>query len=568
MSPCEGRGKKGRERVNRKEEKETARNSHLRANLSSRSSRSSRISTLSSFLSFFPALLFFTLFFLVPIFAIARVSFTPGLLSRGVDPLTVLSAPANLRVLGWSLYQATLSTALTLLVGLPAAWAFARFRFAAQPLWRALATAPFVLPTVVVAAAFIALLGPALIGTLGAILLAHVFYNVSVVIRVVGAWWSSVDPQIEEAALVDGADAWARLRWVTLPLALPSIVAAAALIFLFTFSSFGVVLMLGGMQHATLEVSIYRQTAQLLRLDVAASLALLQMLVTLLLGALSTHLQNDALQENSGLDLRRAPRRPAEYALTFAVRAGITLLIGLPLTALVHRSLAADGDPLRYYAALSANVRGSFFFVPPSQAVLNSLAFAAATMLLVAALGLPLAYALARRSHTSRIGEVLLLLPVGTSAITLGLGFFVAFDRPPLDLRASPLLLPIAHTMIALPFFVRTLLPALRAFDVSLREAAAVEGASAWRIFCSIDMPLLAPTLAAAAVFAFSISLGEFGAALLLARPEFPTVPIAIFRYLGQPGALNYGQAMAMSTLLMLLTMAGALFIERLDSRR
>ncbi|MCX6018653.1 MAG: iron ABC transporter permease [Chloroflexi bacterium] len=480
----------------------------------------------------------------------------------------MLSAPANLRVLGWSLYQATLSTALTLLVGLPAAWAFARFRFAAQPLWRALATAPFVLPTVVVAAAFIALLGPALIGTLGAILLAHVFYNVSVVIRVVGAWWSSVDPQIEEAALVDGADAWARLRWVTLPLALPSIVAAAALIFLFTFSSFGVVLMLGGMQHATLEVSIYRQTAQLLRLDVAASLALLQMLVTLLLGALSTHLQNDALQENSGLDLRRAPRRPAEYALTFAVRAGITLLIGLPLTALVHRSLAADGDPLRYYAALSANVRGSFFFVPPSQAVLNSLAFAAATMLLVAALGLPLAYALARRSHTSRIGEVLLLLPVGTSAITLGLGFFVAFDRPPLDLRASPLLLPIAHTMIALPFFVRTLLPALRAFDVSLREAAAVEGASAWRIFCSIDMPLLAPTLAAAAVFAFSISLGEFGAALLLARPEFPTVPIAIFRYLGQPGALNYGQAMAMSTLLMLLTMAGALFIERLDSRR
>ena len=122
--------------------------------------------------------------------------------------------------------------------------------------------------------------------------------------------------------------------------------------------------------------------------------------------------------------------------------------------------------------------------------------------------------------------------------------------------------------MIALPFFVRTLLPALRTLDPTLREAASVEGASSSRIFFFVDVPLLAPTLAAAAVFAFSISLGEFGASLLLSRPEFPTVPVAIFRYLGQPGALNYGQAMAMSTILMLMTMAGALLIEQLSAAR
>jgi len=147
----------------------------------------------------------------------------------------------------------------------------------------------------------------------------------------------------------------------------------------------------------------------------------------------------------------------------------------------------------------------------------------------------------------------------------------VAFDRPPFDLRASPVLLPIAHTMIALPFFVRTLLPALRALDPLLREAAAVDGASKLRILTSVDLPLLAPTLAAAAVFAFSISLGEFGASLLLSRPDTPTVTVAIYRFLGQPGMLNYGQSMAMSTLLMLLTMVGAMTIEgytRTDERR
>jgi len=508
-------------------------------------------------------LVFLALFYVFPIASIVSESFTPGLLSRGADPLTVISDPANLRVLGWSTLQAALSTALTLLVGLPLAWVFARYRFAAQRLWRALATAPFVLPAVVVAAAFHALLGPALLGSLGVVLLAHVFYNVSVVVRVVGAWWAGVDPQIEEAALVDGADAWARFRWVTLPLALPSIAAAAALVFLFCFGSFGVVLMLGGIRHATLEVAIYQQTAFLLRFDVATSLALLQMAVTVLLGALVERLQGGAPQEQSGADLRRAPRRAFDHAAALGARVVFVLLIGLPLGALVLRSLSFDGDLLRYYAALGTNPTGSLFHMPPLQAIGNSLLYALATMLLAAAFGLSLAYALARRTHAARIGEALLLLPVGTSAVTLGLGFFVAFDWPPLDLRASPLLLPIAHTMIALPFFVRALLPALRALDPALREAAAVEGASNLRAFLAVDAPLLAPTFVAAAVFAFSISLGEFGASLLLSRPEFPTVSMAIYRYLGQPGALNYGQAMAMSTLLMLTTMGGALVIER-----
>jgi thiamine transport system permease protein len=490
------------------------------------------------------------------------MSFTPGLLSQGVDLPTVWADPSTLRILGWSLMQAAASTALTLLVGLPLAWTFARLHFAGQPLWRAATTAPFVLPAVVVAAAFLALFGPSFTGTLAAILLAHVFYNVSVVVRVVGAWWANVDPRIEEAAMVDGAGAWARLRWITLPLALPSIAASAALVFLFCFGSFGVVLLLGDVRHATLEVAIYRQTAQLLRLDVATSLALLQMLVTVLLGALVERLQGATPQEAGASDLRRAPRTPFDRALTIGARACVIGLVGAPLTALALRSISWEGEPLRFYRMLSVNMTGSFFFAPPSQAMLNSLAFAGATMLLVAALGLPLAYALAARTRAARLGEALLLLPVGTSAVTLGLGFFVAFDRPPIDLRTSPLLLPIAHTMIALPFFVRTLLPALRARDPALREAAAVDGASAVRIFASIDVPLLAPTLAAAAVFAFSISLGEFGASLMLSRPDTPTVTVAIARYLGQPGALNYGQAMAMSTLLMLLTMAGALLIE------
>ncbi len=529
-----------------------------------------------------PALLFYALFYVIPLVSIAHQSFTPGFLSGGESPLTVMRNPVYLRILAFSVWQAFLSTGLTLLAGLPAAFVFARYRFAAQGAWRALAVVPFVMPTVVVAAAFSALLGPRgwlsqalmtlldldqapqLTGTLGAILLAHVFYNVGLVLRVVGGFLANADTQIEEAARVDGAGRWQVMRHVTFPLALPAIGASAALTFLFTFTSFGVVLLLGGIQHATLEVAIYQSTAQLLRLDVSTSLALLQLVVTLALGLVSSRLQELAGIENAGVDLRRTARALSERLLVGGVLAMIVLLIGLPLLSMVWRSIASEGDPLAYFRALGSNTRNSFFFDPPLVAVGNSLAFAALTTLLAAGLGLPLAYALARRSPAGRVGEALLLLPVGTSAITLGLGYFVGFDRPPLDLRASPILLPLAHTMIALPFFVRAILPALRALDPQLREAAASEGASGWRIIRSIELPLIAPVLAAGAVFAFSISLGEFGAALLISRPEWPTLPVAIFRFLGQPGALNYGQAMAMSVLLMLVTGAGAWLVERL----
>jgi thiamine transport system permease protein len=170
---------------------------------------------------------------------------------------------------------------------------------------------------------------------------------------------------------------------------------------------------------------------------------------------------------------------------------------------------------------------------------------------------------LARPGRAARVADALLMLPLGTSAVTLGLGFIVALDTPPLDLRASPLMLPLAHALVALPFVVRSLAPALRSIRPRLRQAAAVLGAAPGQVWREVDLPLVGRAVLVAATFAFTISLGEFGATAILARPERPTVPIVIYRFLSLPGALNFGQAMALSTLLMLVCAAGILAIER-----
>jgi thiamine transport system permease protein len=89
-------------------------------------------------------------------------------------------------------------------------------------------------------------------------------------------------------------------------------------------------------------------------------------------------------------------------------------------------------------------------------------------------------------------------------------------------------------------------------------------GASPGKVLRYVDTPLIGRATIVAATFAFTISLGEFGATSLIARPEFPTIPIAIYRLLSRPGEINYGQALALSTILMLFAGAGILLIDRM----
>ena len=567
-------------------------------------------------------LLFLAIFFLYPLAAILRLSFVgDATLAPGGGGLARLLADSYyLQVLWFSTWQALVSTALTLLLALPATYAFARYQFPGKTLLRAIATAPFVLPTVVVAAAFKALLGPRdllntllqswlglasppiqLDQTLALVLLAHVFYNYGVVLRIVGGFWSTLDTRVEQAAAVLGAGRLRTLHEVTLPLLLPSIGAAALLIFIFTFASFGVIRILGGPRFATVEVEVYRLTSDLLRLDIAAALALVQMAATLAMTVVYTRLQARA---SVPLDAREraANARPARtWQAQLFVGANIAvlaLLIGAPLLALALRSLTAlgpDGSAptLDAYWLLGQNRSRSFFFVAPIIAIGNSLRFALAATVLSLLIGVPGAYLLAGSQKSEvrsqknnersargallwilppgswllRLLDPLFMLPLGTSAVTLGLGYILALGRPPLNLLASPWLIPIAHTLLAFPFVVRSLLPALRALDPRLREAAQTLGASPSQVLREVDLPLLFPALLVGAVFAFTVSIGEFGAALLLARPEYQTVPVVIERLFGLPGASNYAQALALSTILMLVTTISFMLLERVRFR-
>jgi thiamine transport system permease protein len=551
---------------------------------------------------FGPAL-FLILFYLFPLANILQVSF-----DRATDvfaPWRELLSPAIMRVVGFTFYQATFSTLLTLALGLPGAYLLARFEFPGKKIFRVLTSVPFVLPTLVVAVAFNALLGPRgwvnlglvsffgfqqppieFLNTFAAILVAHVFYNTTIILRLVGDFWSRLDPRLTSAARVLGANSWQVLWRITLPLLAPALLAATLLVFIFNFTSFGVILVLGGPAFSTIETEIYYQTTGLFNLPLAAVLALFQLACTLGLTVAYTRISlrmSRSLTQRSDIYTRRQLRTWQEKIFALVWLGLLASLLILPLVSLAVRSITRlepdrgqtgveTGFTLEFYDELGKNPRQSLFFTPPLTSVFISLGYATTTVLLSLLLGAPAAWALARYANdthpvtrwANRIMDPLLMLPIGTSAVTLGLGLIITLDQPPLDLRASPLLIPLAHTLVALPFVVRSLTPAIRSVQPRLRYAAAVLGASPLQVIRVIDLPLIGRAFLVAATFAFTISLGEFGATALLARPEYPTVPVAIYRFISRPGALNYGQALALSTILMGVCVAGMIAIERL----
>jgi thiamine transport system permease protein len=243
----------------------------------------------------------------------------------------------------------------------------------------------------------------------------------------------------------------------------------------------------------------------------------------------------------------------------------------LPILTLVLGSLSVgDGWGLDNYRALTTTGDDQALLVPVTTALATSLRTAVDATWMALLVGGSVSLIVTRRSHfvaERRLRSTLdglFMLPLGVSAVTLGFGFLITLDEPPLDLRDSPLLVPMAQALVALPLVVRTLTPVLGGIDDQQRQAAASLGASPWRTLLTVDLPVAWKPMLAAGGFAFAASLGEFGATSFLARDTSPTLPVVIFRLIGHPGEMNYGMALAASVVLAVTTAAVMLAVERL----
>ncbi len=484
-----------------------------------------------------------------------------------------LRRPQTWDVVWFTLWQAIVSTVATIVVGLVPAYVVARFDFLGRSVLIGLLTATFVLPTVVMGAAFLALLPESLDRTVWAVIGAHVAFNLAVVVRVVGALWEHLPTDMEHAAATLGASRWRVFTQISLPLIRPAITAAATIVFLFTFTSFGVIRILAAPGTRTIEVEVWRRATQLGDIGGAAVLTLIQLAMLAVALVWSTlaqrrHSRPLALQPEA---VRRHPRSRGERAFVATAAGGAALIALVPLSALVVRSFSTpSGWSTSAWTQLGrSEVRpGIRVGVDPVDAIGNSLSTMAWATMFAVVIGGVASLAITAAQRHGRLIDGGLMLPLGTSAVTIGLGMLITFDAPPADWRASWWLVPVGHALVAVPFVVRTCVGVLRSVDPEMTAAAATLGAAPVRAWRTTVVPYLWRPLGVGAALAAAISLGEFGATSFLSRSGGETLPIAIEQLLGRTGTMLQAQGYVLATLLAATTVVLVVVVEQLQTGR
>ncbi|WP_136718508.1 ABC transporter permease [Halorientalis salina] len=533
---------------------------------------------------------------------VAHYLFTdPLAVPGGIATWLQAGMPAvELGLFGFTAYQALLSTVASVALGLPGAYLLARYEFTGRETLRSLTILPFVLPSIMVAVGFVAMFGSqgflndvlGLLGlgsieilyTLEIIVLAHAFYNAPLVTRLVAAAWESVDVRRVETARAMGASRMRAFRDVVLPELLPSLLTAALLTFIFTFMSFPIVLALGGLRLATVEVWIFARV-QSLALAEAATLATIETVLSLLL--LYVYLRYEDRQSSAssgGTPLARRPFLVGWNTLTDLRRIGLltygvvalAVFVG-PLLSLVVESVTGPNGAFTtayYEFLLSRQTATASGTTRPLPAIINSLVFGVGTLLLAMPMGIVVAVVATRDLPGSRLAEAVLTAPLAVSGVVLGIGLLqtLVFGTVLFGHRFTvlgPVAIVLAHAIAAYPFVTRNVAPALGSLDDRLVDAARSLGATRTRVMLDVELPLIGAAVTAGAAFAFAISVGEFDSTVLLAsNVDSYTMPVALERYIGNRSlGPSLGPATAMATVLLAITAASFVVIDRMGGR-
>ncbi len=520
----------------------------------------------------------------------------PGV-GLGVPWLRIDAPGVRTGLFGFTAYQAALSTIASVALGLPAAYVLANFEFRGRRTLRSLTILPFVLPGIMVAVGFYAmfgrtgtlnsLVGPAGVGPfpfiewnpLAIVIVAHAFYNAPLVARVTVAAWESVDVRTVDTARSLGASERRAFLDVVVPQLRPAVLTGALLTFIFTFMTFPIVLALGGLQLATVEVWIYDRVQRLAYTE-AATLAVLETILSL--GLTYAYLRYESAQSG----LARAASPPPKEPLFPTVRTALTprrlAIVGYgvvalivfvgPMASLVIGSITdGSGLTLRHFSfLLERQLEGESFQTKPLPAIRNSLLFGVGTLAIAVPMGVVISVLTARAGRAGTIVDTLAMVPLAVSGIVFGIGllqglvFGISLPGGWRLQVTGAVAIVAAHAVAAYPFVTRNVSPLLANLDPAMVESARALGASRYRALLDVELPLVASGIVAGAAFAFAISIGEFSSTVILASgTDSYTMPVAVERYLGR----RSGPAIAMGTVLLVVTAASFVVVDRVGGR-
>lgn len=468
------------------------------------------------------------------------------------------------RVALFTAFQAALSAALALTLALPTARACWRRGKSWRTDWLILfCFLPVVMPTTVAATGLIGVWGqkgflstflrylgfdglPPIYG-LQAVLLAHVFFNAPLMLRVLTGALAGVPPAQWRQAAQWGLTGWQRFRLIEWPAMRRVVPGLLALVFLICFTSFSLILMLGGGPAlATLEVSIYTALRFDFDMQMAAKLAILQIIICGAVVVFLTRLGGRSWAATPRAAEQFRVQRGDDMVVSRGWDAAILLLFCLiavvPLLAVTLRGI---GPHLIEVASWPSFRR----------AIITSLSIAIISGLVTTTLALILALARTQRSAAGLPVwqlEISISLYLAVSAIVLGTGLFIML-RPIADVFAlAPFLVLLGNILVSLPFAYRVLEGRVAALSASHDRLCAGLGIVGWRRFRHITLPAIIPDVGFAAGLASALSIGDMTIVALFGSQQFQTLPWLLYQTMARYRA---GEAAALSLWLLVLTL-------------
>ncbi|MDA3808979.1 MAG: iron ABC transporter permease [Spirochaetaceae bacterium] len=539
-----------------------------------------------------PAFLFLLIIFYIPL---------SGILIKGVQNENgqfsflgiwgIISSTYYIKIIFFTFFQALVSTLLSVAIGIPGAWILSHYKFPGKKLLKAVITIPFILPSILVVLGFVLFFGNngllnQTLSALGfgnlkilysfkAIIIAHIFYNFPIAIRIIASLWGKIPESQMMAAKSLGAGKVRVFRTITLHQIMPAILTSAMIIFIYCFMSFAIILVLGGgPERSTIEVEVYRLAKVSLDYNKGSSLALIQSSLTLFFMFLYSSLEKLKNYEEKLLP----SSNPEKYRLKLDLKSFfiifyfifVLLLIIAPLLSVVlesfkeSRSLSGNSHfSLYWYKQIFDRGNSGTYSKVAFNSLKNSLFYAFFTVLLTIPVSTLVSWLITRKKlKFPGLTELFFLLPLGISSVILGLSYMRLSNILPVYFRGNATLVVLAHTVIALPLVIKPILSIFRKVKISLREAALNLGATGFRAFWDIELPLIKSGLLTGATFAFAVSIGEMNATLMLAQPGTTTLPISIYRLIS---SYKFYGACALGTILMLICLLAFLAIEKFD---
>lgn len=508
----------------------------------------------------------------------------------------IIDSPYYRRITFITFYQAFLSALLSVIMAIPGAYILTRYNFPGKKLFLSVSSLPFVVPSILTVLGFVLLFGNngvinrclvyiyklelppvnfiinilniepppiRVLYSLKAVLLAHIFYNFPLAIRIISSLWKKIPYNMTEASYSLGANRITTFIKINLPYLKNSILTSFTLIFLYCFMSFGIILVLGGGPSlSTIEVEVYRFARTSINLPKAATLSLIESFITIVILLLYLRSERRNFKFPSGKGLIKK-LRPKTSVLFIAYLVVLFIMILAPLLAVVFNSfvykgtLSGDSSISLHWFKSILGLERNRFTLTALRAIKNSVLLGLATASLTVPFSLLITYAINRELKLKNIYKILFFLPMGISSIIIGLSYLSISKS-----NGTYLGIIFAHTVISLPLSIRVMNSVYTTINNSLIEASMSLGHNRFRTFLNIELPLVKSGIVASSVFSFALSLGEMNASIILAPSGFVTIPLAIYQLIS---SYNYYEACALGTFLLLICLITFKLMDNMD---